>query len=167
MGEIKPGFWKFMWEKAGYGRFGERRGWQGRLADYMETYCGFWQEDRPKANYGSDSLIDSGQGATNFPASDDGPTPSRRWPGDFPTPTNMAGTPSPTPAGLRKAPANDSMHRLCAAMTPDWQPCNKIAGFKQLGSGIPLCGFHRTVIVKAGGKVRSINSARLTAQEGG
>lgn len=51
MADIPEGFWGFLWEKAGYGRFGGRRGVPGRLADYMETYCGFWQEPRPTWSY--------------------------------------------------------------------------------------------------------------------
>ena len=47
MSEVPKWFWQFMWDKAGYGGFGERRGWQGRIADYLEAHCGFRQEPRP------------------------------------------------------------------------------------------------------------------------
>ena len=51
MGEVPLRFWEFMWTRAGYGDFGERRGWQGRVADYLEIHCGFWQDPRPAWAY--------------------------------------------------------------------------------------------------------------------
>ena len=51
MSDVPKGFWRFMWDKAGYGSFGQRRGWSGRISDYMEAHCGFWQEPRPEWAY--------------------------------------------------------------------------------------------------------------------
>lgn len=50
MSDVPKSYWKWMWDNS-YGSFGKRSGWQGRIADYLEEYAGFWQEDRPSVEY--------------------------------------------------------------------------------------------------------------------
>lgn len=46
MADVPRQFWCYLWYVARYNSFDIRRAWQGRVAEYLEKYCGFTTEHK-------------------------------------------------------------------------------------------------------------------------